>query len=222
MSPAQSEHYSLEDTERSWGIYQEIHSTYPNAIVIGGWGAWLHNRAAKSHDIDMIVEPHDLAEMRETLELSESSHLGSSKWRGTYDDVHLYVYVTYRSHLGQILMLPVEGLVAHREDIDGYPTLSKEALLVAKAAALLDRPDTQPGLKDAEDMTIMLLRAPSEWDFDTVCRVADSSQSPETTGSGLVLRAVERLLDVAKGSSDRKRLREMVRALRGAVEGSAT
>ena len=206
MSQPQSEHYAAEDTERSWGIYTEIHQIYPDAIVIGGWGSWLHNKAAKSHDIDVIVSPQDLSTMREVFELTESHHLGSPKWRGTYDGIHLDVYVCYQSRLGQVLKLPVEHLVQHRQQIDGFPTLNKEALLVAKSAARLDRPDTQPGLKDAEDMTIMLLEATDPWDFGLVRQIAECSQSIEPTGANLVLRAVEGLAEVASERTIRRQL----------------
>jgi hypothetical protein len=218
MSQPQSEHYAAADTERSWGIYQEIHQIYPDAIVIGGWGSWLHNKAAKSHDIDIIVSPHDLSTMRETLELTESHHLGSPKWRGTYEEIHLDVYVCYQSRLGQLLKLPVEHLVEHRQQIDGYPTLSKEALLVAKAAARLDRPDTQPGQKDAEDMTIMLLESTDPWDFGLVRRVAECSKSTDPSGADLVLRAVEGLRDVASGRTVRKQLAAMFKQMRDVFE----
>jgi hypothetical protein len=218
MSQPQSEHYAAEDTEKSWGIYQEIHQSYPDAIVIGGWGSWLHNKAAKSHDIDIIVSPQDLSTMRETLELTESHHLGSPKWRGTYAGIHLDVYVSYQSRLGQILKLPVEHLVAHRQQIDGYPTLNKEALLVAKAAARLDRPDTQPGQKDAEDMTIMLLGAAEPWDFDLVRRVAKCSKSISPLGADLVLHAVEGLNEVARERTIRRQLAAISKEMRHVFE----
>jgi hypothetical protein len=218
MSQPQSEHYAAEDTERSWGIYTEIHQTYPNAIVIGGWGSWLHNKAAKSHDIDIIVEPHDLSTMRETFELTESNHLGSPKWRGTYEGIHLDVYVTYRSQLGRILKFPVEHLVEHRQQIDGYPTLNKEALLVAKSAARLDRPDTQPGLKDAEDMTIMLLGARGPWDFDLVHRVAQCSRSEDPPGCDLVFSAVEGLQEIARSRASRRALMAIIKEMRAVFE----
>jgi hypothetical protein len=218
MSQPQSEHYAAEDTERSWGLYQEIHQTYPDAVVIGGWGSWLHNKAAKSHDIDIIVSPHDLSTMRETLELTESHDLGSPKWRGTYDGIHLDVYVYYQSRLGQRLKLPVENLMGHRQQIDGYPTLNKEALLVAKAAARLDRPDTQPGQKDAEDMTILLLEAPDPWDFDLVRQIATCSKSIDPTGADLVLQAVEGLTEVATERSMRRKLAMVFKQMRDVFE----
>ena len=218
MSQPQSEHYAAEDTERSWGIYTEIHQLYPDAIVIGGWGAWLHNKAAKSHDIDIIVTPQDLSTMREMFELTESHHLGSPKWRGTYDGIHLDVYVCYQSRLGQLLKLPVEHLIGHRQQIDGFPTLNKEALLVAKAAARLDRPDTQPGLKDAEDMTIMLLGATNPWDFDLVRQVAGCSQSIEITGPDLVLQAVGGLAEVASERPIRRQLVAIFKEMRDKFE----
>ncbi|MFY9783386.1 MAG: hypothetical protein WAK12_07625 [Acidimicrobiales bacterium] len=218
MSQRQSEHYAAEDTERSWDIYVEIHEVYPDAIVIGGWGSWLHNKAAKSHDIDVIVSPQDLSAMRETLELTESHHLGSPEWRGTYDSIHLDVYVCYQSRLGQILKLPVEHLVEHRQEIDGYPTLNKEALLVAKAAARLDRRDTQPGQKDAEDMLIMLLKADRPWDFELVLRVAECSKSVNPAGPDLVFRAVEGLNEMASGRAVRRQLAAVVNEMRSVFE----
>jgi hypothetical protein len=218
MSPPPSERYSVEDTERSWGIYEEIHHYYPDAIVIGGWGSWLHNKSAKSHDIDIIVEPQDLSHMREALHLTESSHLGSPKWRGMYEGTHLDVYGTYRSRLGMRLRLPVECLVEHRQDIDGYPTLNKEALLVAKAAARLDRPDTQPGLKDAEDMTLMLLGAPDPWNFALVHQVAACARSEEVPGPALVLEAVDGLRQVARERIVRRQLAAVGKEMRAAFE----
>jgi hypothetical protein len=205
-----------EETERSWDIYEEVHRSYPEAIVIGGWASWLHNRAAKSHDIDIVVGPEDLAHMRQALELTESSHLGSPKWRGTYDEIHLDVYVTHRSRLGRRLQLPVEHLVEHRQDFDGYPTLNKEALLVAKSAARLDRPDTLPGRKDAEDMALMLLKAPDPWRFRVVYRVARFSLSPDASGSNLVLEAVAGLADEAPTTQRARALDRIAREMRAA------
>ncbi len=218
MSQPQSEHYAAEDTERSWGIYTEIHQLYPDAIVIGGWGSWLHNKAAKSHDIDVIVSPQDLSMMRGTLELTESHHLGSPKWRGTYDGIHLDVYVCYQSRLGQLLKLPVEHLVEYRQQIDGFPTLNKEALLVAKAAARLDRPNSQPGLKDAQDMTMMLLEPKEPWNFRLVRRVAKCSESPDPNGTDLVLSAVEGLAEVANERAIRRQLVAIFKEMRAAFE----
>jgi hypothetical protein len=180
---------------------------------------WLHNKAAKSHDIDIIVSPHDLSTMRETLELTESHHLGSPKWRGEYDGIHLDVYVCYQSRLGQLLKLPVESLVVHRQQIDGYPTLNKEALLVAKAAARLDRPDTQPGQKDAEDMTILLLGATDPWDFALVRRVAECSKNVDPNGAGLVLQAVEGLAELVRQRTTRKQLVAIFKEMQYAFEG---
>ncbi len=158
--------------------------------------------------------------MRETLELNESHHLGSPRWRGTYEGIHLDVYVCYQSRLGQLLKLPVEHLVEHRQLIDGYPTLNKEALLVARAAARLDRPDTQPGLKDAEDMTIMLLEATDPWDFGLVRRVAERSKSIDPDGADLVLHAVEGLAEVASERTIRRQLVAIFKRMREVFEAN--
>ncbi|MGH9090318.1 MAG: hypothetical protein ACRDZR_02895, partial [Acidimicrobiales bacterium] len=218
--PVPSEFYAVEDVERSWGIYLEVHESYPGAVLIGGWAAWLHSRAARSHDIDLIVPLDELSDMREALDLSENAHFGSPKWRGEYDGIHLDVYAPYRSRLGAILQLPVEHLLDHVIEIDGFPTLSREALLVAKAAARLDRPDTLPGKKDASDMAGMLLGNDS-WDFGVVHAVA--SQSQRDDAPQLVLEALGGLADEEGNRARSRRLRsiqkEAVRAFaRAAVE----
>lgn len=214
-----SDWYKAEDTERSWGIYEEVNRSYPDAIVIGGWASWLHNKAAKSHDIDLIVSQVDLEHMEQALDLTENSHFGSPKWRGTYDGIHLDVYVAYRSRLGIRLQLPVECLIKHRQDIDGFPTLCKEALLVAKAAARLDRPDTLPGRKDAEDMAMMLLSASDPWDYALVHGVAKCSMSTGLSGVELVSEAVSGLSDEASNKARRKELDRIAKELRGAQSG---
>ena len=187
------EYYPLADTERSWAIYLDVHASYPNAILIGGWASWLHTKAARSHDIDLIVDAACLNDMKVALNLTDNYNFGTEKWRGEYDGIHLDVYVTYRSRLGTRLQLPVEHLVAHRLDIEGYPTLTKEALLVAKAAARLDRPDTLPGRKDADDMTRMLLDGSESWDFSLVSRIANCALPKEGTGSALGTGGHQRL-----------------------------
>jgi hypothetical protein len=205
------EYYPLAETERSWAIYLDVHASYPDAILIGGWASWLHTRAARSHDIDLIVDASCLHDMKEALDLTENYNFGSPKWGGDYDGIHLDVYATYRSRLGTRLQLPVEHLVAHRFDIDGYPTLTKEALLVAKAAARIDRPDTMPGRKDADDMVRMLLDGNDSWDFSRVGRIADCAAPKEGTGSALVLEAIAGLADEERTRGRARQLRELVK-----------
>jgi len=209
------EYYLLADTERSWTIYLDVHASYPDAILIGGWASWLHTRAARSHDIDLIVDASCLHDMKDALDLTENYNLGTAKWRGEYDGIHLDVYATYRSRLGTRLQLPVEHLVEHRLDIDGYPTVTKEALLVAKAAARLDRPDTLPGRKDADDMTRMLLDGDEPWNFSLVGRIADRALPKEGTGSALVLEAIAGLEDEELGRRRARQLRELARLVQG-------
>ena len=166
------EYYDAADTERSWDIYQDVHRSYPDAIVIGGWASWLHNRAARSHDIDLIVGPTDLASMEAALELTSNSHFGSTKWRGTYDGIHLDVYVTYRSRLGSQASAarrapgrtsPGPYGVSHPQQ--GGPA-SCEGCREAGSARHL------AGKKDAEDMVLMLLGS-ENLDFSLVHRVAE-------------------------------------------------
>ncbi len=205
-----SESYAAADTERSWEIYERLALRYPDAIVIGGWGTWLHVKAEKSHDIDLIVTFADMARLRSELEVTESSHIGGRKWRSTFDGIHLDLYVPHQSELGDKLKMPVEALAPHVAAIDGHRTLSKEALIVAKSAARLDRPDTLPGKKDAVDMARIVLEASGEWDWAQVGVIADASKSAAKPGRFWVAEALASALEAQETKDLRRRLSQII------------
>lgn len=151
------DYYPPEATTQSRKVLQEVCALVPDSVLIGGWGTWVRLRGAMSHDIDLIVSRADLAILsRGVGDLSESTHLAGRKWRASYQDVHLDLYVPYQSRLGQRLALRVEHLVGYAEHVDGWHVLAEPAHVATKFAALLDRPDSLPGEKDRHEIVELL------------------------------------------------------------------
>ncbi|MGB3414282.1 MAG: hypothetical protein WBA28_06155, partial [Microbacteriaceae bacterium] len=126
------------------------------SILIGGW-ATVHRVGGEiSHDIDLIIGSDEVRfKVEATLsELSKSTHLQGTKWRGEYDGIHVDVYIPHQSQLGGKLRLRVEELAKYTELLGhgAWRLLTIEAHTVSKIAALLDRPNTEKGFKDAREI----------------------------------------------------------------------
>ncbi len=130
------------------------------SILIGGWATMRRVGGEISHDIDLIIGSDDVrAKVEAALDgLSKSSHLQGTKWRGEFEGVHVDVYIPHQSQLGGRLRLRVEELAKHTEHLghDAWLLLTIEAHTISKFAALLDRPDTEKGFKDAREILRLL------------------------------------------------------------------
>lgn len=111
----------------------------------------------QSHDIDVIVGPEALSLVENRYgSVTASTHIGGKKWRAEIERIHLDLYVPYQSRLGSRLKLRVEALPPHAERVDRWLLLALPAHLVTKFAALLDRPDSEPGEKDRMEIWRLL------------------------------------------------------------------
>lgn len=131
------------------------------SILIGGWATQMRVGGDVSRDIDLIIMDLGLQQkLRELVpDYSENSiHSGGRKGRGTKDGVHIDAYIPYQSALGNKLMLKVEKLVPYTEPaaIKGWRLLNIHAHTATKFAALLDRPHTEKGEKDAREVDRLL------------------------------------------------------------------
>jgi len=131
------------------------------SILIGGWATHLRVGGDISLDIDLIINSPDLrTKLREILtDYSENSHhSGGRKARGTVDGVHIDAYIPHESALGNKLLLDVNVLTRYTDDqvVQGWLLLTLEAHVASKFAALLDRPDTEKGEKDAREVVALL------------------------------------------------------------------
>lgn len=78
--------------------------------------------------------------------------------RGTVDGVHVDAYFPHESRLGNRLLLDVGELSRHTEAVRSanWLMLTLDAHIATKFAALLDRPDTEKGQKDAREIVRLI------------------------------------------------------------------
>jgi hypothetical protein len=132
------------------------------SILIGGWATFFRVGGDISHDIDLIIGSPEVRErVRSAVSgLSDSHHLQGRKWRGEVEGVHVDVYLPHESELGGALRLRVEVLADHTDELGhgDWRLLTIEAHTISKLAALLDRPDSEKGFKDAREVWRLLDR----------------------------------------------------------------
>jgi len=130
------------------------------SILIGGWATFFRVGGDISHDIDLIIGSPEIRDrVRDAVSgVSESRHLRGGKWRGEVDGVHIDVYVPHESELGATLRLRVEVLAGYTESLGpgNWRLLTIEAHTISKFAALLDRPDSEKGAKDAREIVRLI------------------------------------------------------------------
>ena len=157
------------NSERFLTLLDYLGNELDPSILIGGWATQLRVGGEISYDIDLIINSPNLRNrLRELMpDFSESNHLGGTKKvRGTISEIHIDAYLPHESTLGRRLRLDVAKLAKHIENerVKGWQLLTLEAHLITKFAALLDRPDSEKGAKDAREVFALLDKNPNESD----------------------------------------------------------
>ncbi|MGD8195250.1 nucleotidyl transferase AbiEii/AbiGii toxin family protein [Herbiconiux sp. P18] len=183
------------------------------SILIGGWATYELVGGEISKDIDLIIFSDEVrAKIEERVtDLSKSSHLQGQKWRGTIEGVHLDIYLPHQSQLGDKLRLRVEVLAKYVEPAahKGWRLLTIEAHTVTKLAAILDRPDSLKGQKDAGELLRLIKRGV---DARSACDVlVDATAGPIEDVPEYIERA---FLLIAEKSGANKADRRMLDRLR--------
>jgi len=143
-------------TEKSWRLLQSLRKKY-DFILIGGWAVFLHTKALKSKDIDLVLEFPELEKLKEGFEVSKNERL--KKYEARRGEMEIDIYVPFYSSPG----LPAEELKKFVTNLEGFRTVEKETLAVLKQEALLARKGTVKGRKDLADL-ISLFRLPGfDW-----------------------------------------------------------
>ncbi|MGQ0671208.1 MAG: hypothetical protein ACT4PO_16365 [Actinomycetota bacterium] len=214
MSP--EEFYPAEYTDASRRVLDQFLDDFQDAVLIGGWASWARIGVVQSHDIDVIVGPEVLSLIEKRYgPVTASTHMGGKKWRAEFERIHLDLYVPYQSRLGSRLKLRVEALPPHAERVDGWLLLALPAHLATKFAALLDRPDSEPGEKDRMEIWRLLQQDIAPDDVAGVLRASEAS--------GLQVVAAVRdvftfLADLQLDRAERQRLRGLSSAVVEALE----
>jgi hypothetical protein len=196
--------YPPELTSLSERTLGEVLAVVPEAILIGGWASHFRVGGPRSHDIDLVLQPHELEMLAARWPVTKTTHLGT-KWRAEANGIHVDLYVPHQSTLGARLQLPVSALPPHAVSLDGRRVLDAPAHLATKLAALLDRPDTLPGEKDREEVWLLLrTEAP---DPGQVASVLGASALHGSALSAAVEEALGHLRDLPLSRSERAWLR---------------
>lgn len=136
-------------TQKSWELLGALTRRF-SFILIGGWAVYLYTRALKSKDIDIIVPFEELTKLREAYDLRKNDRL--KKYEISVEETDVDIYVPHYSVLG----LPVEAVQEHATQIEGFTVPMREALLLLKQRAWMDRGASSKGEKDRIDIVALL------------------------------------------------------------------
>lgn len=120
-------------------------------VLIGGWAIYLHTRAYKSKDIDIVVDYAQLLALRKKYSVSKNEFLKKYEIRGGHFDIDIYLPKFSR------LAVPAEELLQEYAMVEGMKVAQPEALALLKQAAYEARKGTIKGKKDALDIALLLL-----------------------------------------------------------------
>jgi len=142
------EFWNSQLTEKSWNILQELKNKY-DFILIGGWAVYLWTRQQKSKDIDIVVDILELQKLKNE-KLSKNNNLKKYEIKTQEIDIDIYV-----SHFSK-LIIPPEDIRHYTSKIESFTVATREALLILKQGAYIDRKDSVKGEKDRIDIISLL------------------------------------------------------------------
>lgn len=200
----------LSDDElgRVQGLLDHLGYDLEPSILIGGWATQMRVGGDVSRDIDLIILDQGLRQkLREILpDYSENAiHSGGRKGRGTKDGVHVDAYMPWESALGSKLRLRVEKLIDHTEaaPMKGWRLLNIHAHTATKLAALLDRPGTEKGEKDAREIDRLLRSGAGP--IETIAVLLEATGGDPELIPGYIEQAFELLPTLASVNKQRRR-----------------
>lgn len=135
-------------TEKSWNLLKEIRKKY-DFILIGGWAVYLWTKQQKSKDIDIVVDINELQKLKQE-QLIKNDRL--KKYEIKSGEIDIDIYVPYFSKL----TIPAEDIKNYSAELEGFNVISREALLVLKQGAEIERRNSSKGEKDKIDIVSIL------------------------------------------------------------------
>lgn len=136
-------------TDESWKLLTALAGVF-SFTLIGGWAVWLHTRALKSKDIDIIIDLPTLGNLRESFDVTKNNRL--RKYEIIQGPVQVDIYAPHWSDLG----IPFETINANLTTIQGFHVPKSEILLCLKQIAYTSRVGSAKGKKDLLDMVSLL------------------------------------------------------------------
>jgi|SRR3989339_31497 len=142
------EFWNSDLTEKSWKILREFKKDH-NFVLIGGWATYLWARRQKSKDIDIVVEIDELQKLKNEG-LSKNDNL--KKYEIKKGETDIDIYVSYFSKL----TIPVEDIRRYSKKVEGFDVVSREALVILKQGAEIERKNSIKGEKDRIDIISLI------------------------------------------------------------------
>ena len=143
-------------TDKSWQILKALAGKY-RFILIGGWAVFLWTRTLKSKDIDIVLEFDELEKIRNDFEINKNDRL--KKYEIKKEGIDIDIYVPFYSNPG----LPAEDLQKYQIKLEGFTTLTLEALFILKLGAARARLNSPKGQKDLIDLVSLLMVSGFNW-----------------------------------------------------------
>jgi hypothetical protein len=144
-------------TQKSYIYLQELRKKY-NFVLIGGWAVFLHTRALKSKDIDIIVDYPVLAAMKESFDVAKNERLRKYEIKTGEFDVD--IYLDNYSDLG----LNIAAIAANTVSREGFIVPGPEILLLLKLHAWQNRRGSAKGQKDELDIFSLAFLPQFDWE----------------------------------------------------------
>ena len=136
-------------TQKSFGELQHLQRLI-RFVLIGGWAVYFYARALKSKDIDILVDFDELPRLSEHYALSKNDRL--KKYEAVKEEVQIDVYLPHYSTLG----IPVEELLKHTRQMEGFTLVDPEYLAALKIHTCAERMRSPKGEKDLLDIVALL------------------------------------------------------------------
>lgn len=115
-------------------------------FLIGGWAVYFYTHGLKSKDIDIIVDYEQLSVLASLYALNKNERL--RKYEAIKEEVQIDIYLPHFSNLG----VPVEKLIGHERQIEGFKVLDLDYLFSLKIYTLAQRGRSEKGRKDFLDI----------------------------------------------------------------------
>jgi hypothetical protein len=143
-------------TNASFKLLQEIKKKF-DFVLIGGWAVFLHTKALKSKDIDIIVDYDQLDKIRKEFEVFKNERL--KKYEAKTGETDIDIYLPHFSDIG----IPVEKIMNHTQMIEGFLVPIPEILLILKVYCFSSRKGSVKGNKDLIDIFSLLSKEIIDW-----------------------------------------------------------
>ncbi|MBI2578111.1 MAG: hypothetical protein HYW26_00200 [Candidatus Aenigmarchaeota archaeon] len=138
--------------DRSWDVLISLAKEI-DFILIGGWAVYLHTKAIKSKDIDIIVDFEGLEKLKLAHGIKKTDFL--KKYETKINEISVDIYVPFYSKF----IIPAEAVKKNTIRIEGFKVPKPEILLILKQQAELARKDSIKGQKDRVDILNLLLNS---------------------------------------------------------------